>query len=403
MGPVAPLTETRAFPDIDPDALALLRRLHAGGFQGLLVGGCVRDLLLHQRAKDFDIATDARADQIADLFPESRLLPGRGSVLAHVHLGGKVFDVATLRPLRTPAHTPLLSPETDLRAFARTVEVGTAAQDAASRDFSVNALYYDVVAGQVLDFVGGLADARARVLRSLGEPALRFRDDPSLVFRALRIAARRALTLEPSTLAGLREGIDSLPHCPFPLRAHELLESLDGGAAASCLRQFRELGVLDAAMPPLSFLLEGLGPPAWNSLLAFAEAMDRRYARGQKLSPPARLACVLLPLLNHMPQPPPPEAGAPAEPGMPGGMLSMMLAGLDPEGRLPLVKQGMALLEAQPVLRAGPGAPSASTLRSAPFFTEALDVFDVTLEATGGPRALRDGWSAPPTPGERSA
>lgn len=401
MGPAAPLTETRAFPDADADALALLRRLHAGGFQGLLVGGCVRDLLLGQKPKDFDIATDARADQVADLFPECRLYPGRGSVLAHVHLGGKVFDVATLRTLRTPASTPLLPPDSDLRAVARAVEVGTVAQDAASRDFSVNALYYDVVAGQVLDFVGGVADARARVLRSLGEPALRFRDDPSLVFRALRIAARRSMTLEPATLAGLREGVAALSDCPFPLRAHELLESLDGGAAAPCLRQFRELGVLDAAMPPLAFLLEGLGAPAWNGLLAFAEAMDRLHSRGRKLSQPARLACVLLPLLNAMPRPPESEEGAPA--GPPPGMLHMMLAGLDPEGRLPLVKQGLALLEAQAALHAGPGAPSADALHGAPYFSEALDVFEVTVEATGAPRDVLEGWTSRRTSGERAA
>ncbi|MBZ4422340.1 hypothetical protein [Myxococcus sp. RHSTA-1-4] len=385
----APQTATRAFSGIDADAVAILQRLQAGGFQGYLVGGCVRDELLGHPPKDFDIATNARADQVQELFPECRLLPGRGSVLVHVHRGGKVFDVATLRPLRTPAGTPLLAPDADLVAVARTVEVGTVAQDAESRDFSVNALYYDVAAGQVLDFVGGLADARERVLRSLGEPTLRFRDDPSLVYRAVRIAARRALTIEPRTLEALREGVAALPTCPFPLRAHELLESLDGGAAAPCLRRFRELGVLEATMPPLMMLLERLGPPAWNGLLAFAEAMDRLHGRGRKLGPAARLACVLLPLVRQAPRPP----GTPGETASAAGAMLPMLAGLDQGAALPLLKHGVALLEAQQALLAGPGALAAGTVRSSPLFAEALAVLEVTIEATNGPRELLEGWS----------
>ncbi|MFP2901433.1 hypothetical protein [Corallococcus sp. 4LFB] len=220
---------------IDPNALAILERLRGAGFQALLVGGCVRDLLLGQTPKDFDIATDARADQTHGLFEECLMLGGRGSVMTLVFQGGKPFDVATLRPLRTPASTPRVPLDADLLAVARELPVGTVAQDAASRDFSVNALFHDPATGQTLDFVGGVADVRAHVLRSLGEPSARFRDDPSLVYRALRICARRGLTIEPRTLEALREGVAALPDSPFALRLHELLECLGLGVAeAAC-------------------------------------------------------------------------------------------------------------------------------------------------------------------------
>lgn len=365
---------------IDPNALAILERLRGAGFQALLVGGCVRDLLLGQTPKDFDIATDARADQTHGLFEECLMLGGRGSVMTLVFQGGKPFDVATLRPLRTPASTPRVPLDADLSAVARELPVGTVAQDAASRDFSINALFHDPATGQTFDYVGGVADVRARVLRSLGEPSERFRDDPSLVYRALRISARRGLSLEPRTLEALREGVAALPDSPFALRLHELLECLSLGVAGACLRRMREFDVLARTLPSLG----RLGPFAWEGLFSLGEAMDRLHAQGRVLGHPARLAALLLPLAD-----PPALSGVDA----PVPLAELVPAGDDAE-RPPLVEDGLAVLAAQRVLRQGPDSAGAAELLGSHLLTEALDVYALTLDATGGSRQVLEAWRA---------
>lgn len=365
---------------IDPDALTILQRLRGGGFQALLVGGCVRDLLLGRTPKDFDIATDARADQIHGLFEESLLLGGRGSVVALVFQGGKRFDVATLRPVRTPASTPRVPMDADLVAVAREVPVGTVAQDAASRDFSVNALFHDPFEGRTLDFVDGVADVHGRVLRSLGEPSARFQDDPSLVYRALRIGARRGFVVEPRTLEALRDGVAALPSSPLSLRIHELLECLALGVAGLCLRRMRELDVLKQTLPAFA----RLGAAGWKELIALGDGMDRWDGEGRVLGHPARLAALLLPLA--LADSPPTGDWLPA--------VSALVPTDEGAERHPLVADGLTVLAAQGVLRQGPDSPGAREVLGSHLLSEALDVFALSLEAVGGELGPLDAWRA---------
>src|SRR5690606_2415696 len=177
--------------DIDADALKVLHRLHAEGFVAYLVGGSVRDLLLGRRPKDFDIGTSAHPYQVKRLFRNCWII-GRRFRLAHVKFGSKTIEVATFRrqvPAGSVDPAEPLSPEQDVagadpaealaeaRPIERDNEFGTPEEDAFRRDFTVNALFYDIGTHAIIDYTGGLEDLRARVIRSIGNPDVRFVED----------------------------------------------------------------------------------------------------------------------------------------------------------------------------------------------------------------------------------
>ena len=175
--------------DIDDDALKVLHRLHGEGFVAYLVGGSVRDLLLGRRPKDFDIGTSAHPYQVKRLFRNCWII-GRRFRLAHVKFGPKTIEVATFRrqvPLGAVEPPEPLSPEQDIdggeptaepRPIERDNEFGTPEEDAFRRDFTVNALFYDIGTLSIIDYTGGLDDLRGHVLRCIGDPDVRFAEDP---------------------------------------------------------------------------------------------------------------------------------------------------------------------------------------------------------------------------------
>src|SRR3954469_22449936 len=178
---------------IDPDAAKVVRRLERAGFQAYLVGGCVRDLLLSGRPKDFDVATSARPDDVRSLFRNCRII-GRLFRLAHVLFGGgKVVEVATFR--RNPTEADSVEDD-DLLIRSDNV-FGEAHEDALRRDFTINALFYDLDRRQVLDWCGGMPDIQRRTIRTIGEPSVRFREDPVRILRAIKFAARLDLGIDP--------------------------------------------------------------------------------------------------------------------------------------------------------------------------------------------------------------
>src|SRR4051794_8159775 len=179
---------------VDPDAQKVVRRLTRHGFEAYLVGGGVRDLLLDRRPKDFDIATDARPEDVRSLFRNSRII-GRRFRLVHVLFGGgKVIEVATFRRTPTLDVDPLEangSAVADVDLLIRSDNAfGEAHEDAVRRDFTINALFYDLERGQILDWVGGMRDIERRVVRTIGDPETRFREDPVRILRAIKFAAR---------------------------------------------------------------------------------------------------------------------------------------------------------------------------------------------------------------------
>ena len=174
--------------NIDPDALKVLYRLKNGGFVAYLVGGGVRDLLLERQPKDFDVGTSAHPQQVRKLF-RNCFIVGRRFRLAHVRFGRKVIEVSTFRRAAEPEEGDTL--------IRRDNTFGSPEEDAFRRDFTVNALFYDIATFSVIDWVGGLEDLTARVIRTIGDPAQRFREDPVRMLRAVALAARLDFTIDP--------------------------------------------------------------------------------------------------------------------------------------------------------------------------------------------------------------
>jgi len=181
--------------NIDPDALKVLYRLKNAGFVAYLVGGGVRDLLLERPPKDFDIGTSAHPQQVRKLF-RNCFIVGRRFRLAHVRFGRKLVEVSTFRRAAEPEAGDTL--------IRRDNTFGTPEEDAFRRDFTVNALFYDIANFSVIDWVAGLADLTARVIRTIGDPAQRFREDPVRMLRAVALAARLDFTIDPDTAEAIR-------------------------------------------------------------------------------------------------------------------------------------------------------------------------------------------------------
>src|SRR5262249_24647956 len=190
----------------DPDALKVLYRLRQGEHAAYLVGGSVRDLLLGRRPKDFDIGTSAHPYQVKKLFRNCWII-GRRFRLAHVRFGPKVIEVATFRRQVQPGEevvqdgVPAPDPNTAEGAHLLHHDntFGTPEEDAFRRDFTVNALFYDIATFSVIDYVGGLEDLRAALVRSIGDPELRFKEDPVRMLRAVALAARLGFSIDPPT------------------------------------------------------------------------------------------------------------------------------------------------------------------------------------------------------------
>jgi poly(A) polymerase len=260
---------------IDPDVQKVVRRLVRHGHEAYLVGGCVRDLLLDRHPKDFDVATSARPEQVRELFRNSRII-GRRFRLVHVLFqGGKFFEVATFR------RSPRDEAEEGHDLLIRNDNVfGDAHEDATRRDFTINALFYDLEAHQVLDWVGGLGDIQRRVVHTIGDPETRFREDPVRILRALKFAGRLDLGITADVYDAVVFCRESLALAARPRLSEEILRLLRGGQARRTIYLAWETGVLDVLLPELAALLyddgeeDGAGQRVWRLL----DWVDRRTA-----------------------------------------------------------------------------------------------------------------------------
>jgi poly(A) polymerase len=240
---------------IDEDALWVVKRLRAKGFEAYLTGGCVRDLLLGRQPKDFDVATAAHPNQVRAVFRNCRLV-GRRFRLAHVFFqSGKVIETATFRA--NPTDTLEDLPEDLL--VARDNVFGTVEEDARRRDLTINGLFYDPVAGKVLDFVNGRADLDARLIRTIGDPDIRFQEDPVRILRAIKFAARLGFAIEPNTLAAMERHTASLLRCAHARLQEEILRLLASTHARASFDMCDQIGVTRVLLPEL---LEDIVVPA---------------------------------------------------------------------------------------------------------------------------------------------
>ncbi|HEX7030705.1 MAG TPA: polynucleotide adenylyltransferase PcnB [Gammaproteobacteria bacterium] len=270
---------------ISPNALKVLYRLSNAGFQAYLVGGGVRDLLLGREPKDFDVATDALPEEVHDLFRNSRLI-GRRFRLVHVRYGQEIIEVSTFRALHGEDDE---HPERHLDDSGRILRdnvFGSLAEDAFRRDFTVNALYYNIADFSVVDHVDGVRDLRDGVLRLIGDPDLRFREDPVRMLRAVRFAAKLGFRIEPRTAKVIPDLSDLLRDIPPARLFEEVLKLFLGGYAA---QTFEELLRHDLFRQLFPFTEEALAHEENAFPLTFVakalENTDARVAEGRPVTP----------------------------------------------------------------------------------------------------------------------
>jgi poly(A) polymerase len=275
--------------DIDPDALKVLYRLHENGYVAYLVGGSVRDLLLRRRPKDFDVGTSAQPHQIKKLFRNCWII-GRRFRLAHVKFGTKVIEVATFRrqvptadvdaesteTIDTPQITEdnrgnMAAPLARDRLIHRDNTYGTPEEDAFRRDFTVNALFYDIATFSIIDYVGGLQDLEARIIRSIGDPDVRFLEDPVRMLRAVVLAARLEFQIDGPILESIAVHKHEIARSAPARLVEEYYKILRSGHAEAAFNQLRSTGLLRAITPELVADQE--------SLRRAVAALDRYRAR----------------------------------------------------------------------------------------------------------------------------
>ena len=269
---------------ISPNALKVLYRLHKAGFRACLVGGCVRDLLLGREPKDFDVATDAHPEQIRRLFRNCRLI-GRRFRLAHVRFGREIIEVATFRAA-APEGGGDWAQEAETGRVLRDNVYGTIEEDAWRRDFTVNALYYDIADFSVVDYVGGMEDLRRGVLRLIGEPEVRYREDPVRMLRAVRFMTKLGFVLNAACEAPLPRLARLLEDIPPARLYEEVLKLFLSGAAVQTFETLRHYGLF-APLFPLTERALAQEPDGFPlTLVAKAlENTDRRLAEDKPVTP----------------------------------------------------------------------------------------------------------------------
>lgn len=239
---------------MEEEALKVLYRLHNSGHKAYLVGGAVRDLLLGRKPKDYDVATDAKPDEIRKLFVNSRLI-GRRFRLAHVMFKGrKVIEVSTFR--RTPL-LPEVEESRDGEEDARDLLIredntwGSPQQDAYRRDLTINALFYNIADFSIIDYVGGLADLHAELIRTIGDPNIRFREDPVRMIRAVEYSARLGFEMDPNIVKSIKKHRKDLRRASDSRMSDELLHLLRSGTAQNAFTKLLDLGLLEVLHPDL--------------------------------------------------------------------------------------------------------------------------------------------------------
>jgi len=259
--------------------------LQAAGFKAYVVGGAVRDLLIGAEPKDFDVATNATPEEVRKAFRRARII-GRRFQIVHVMMGQETLEVTTFRGTldtntKTDEHGRVLHDNV----------FGSQAEDAARRDFTANALYYDPATETVLDYHHGVGDLKARTLRMIGEPRARYREDPVRMLRAVRLAAKLGLVIDPEAKKPIREMADLLENVPAARLFDEMLKLLTSGHAVKCITQLRDEGLHHGLLPMLDVILEQ--PMGEKFVMLSLANTDERIRLGKGSSPGFLFATLL--------------------------------------------------------------------------------------------------------------
>ena len=259
--------------------------LQGHGHKAFVVGGAVRDLLIGAEPKDFDIATDATPEEIRKHFRRARII-GRRFQIVHVMMGQETLEVTTFRGA--------LAENTKKDEHGRVLHdnvFGSQAEDAARRDFTANALYYDPASEAVIDYHHGVGDLKQKTLRMIGEPRARYREDPVRMLRAVRLAAKLGLIIDPAASKPIREMAVLLENVPPARLFDEMLKLLTSGHSVKCITQLRDEGLHHGLLPLLDVILEQ--PMGEKFVMLSLANTDERVRRNKGISPSFLFATLL--------------------------------------------------------------------------------------------------------------
>ena len=290
---------------ISHNALKVLSRLNEAGYDAYLVGGGVRDLLLGEKPKDFDVATSAKPEEVKRLFRNCRLI-GRRFRLAHILYGRDVIEVATFRGPHEGQHSHHAG-KNDEGRIVRDNVFGSIEEDAVRRDFTVNALYYDIRDESVIDFTGGMEDIKHKILRMIGDVDTRYREDPVRMLRAVRFAAKLNFQIEKQAHSLIFEMGDLLENIPLARLFDEAIKLFQGGYGLRCFQLIREYQLLELLFPMTEKLIaeqthssSAEKAPVLAIIEQALRNTDERIAIGKSVNPAFFLAVLLWqPMLEH--------------------------------------------------------------------------------------------------------
>lgn len=274
--------------DISEHALKVLYRLHNGGYQAYLVGGCVRDILLGKEPKDFDVTTNATPEQIKGLFRNCRLI-GRRFRLAHIVFGREIIEVATFRGHHelSPADAPEqnISRQSDHGQLLRDNVFGSIEEDAERRDFTVNAMYYNIADYSISDFAGGMQAIENKTISMIGDPSTRYREDPVRMLRAVRFAIKLNMQISAQTADPIYQLAPLMANIPPARLFEEILKLLLSGQGLETYRLLHEFHLFEPLFPQLAPLIAAKDSREVKFIEQVLINTDNRINTGQKVTP----------------------------------------------------------------------------------------------------------------------
>lgn len=363
--------------NIDQDALRVLYRLSDLGYTAYLVGDGVRDLLLGRQPKDFDVGTSAKPNEVKRAFRNCFLI-GRRFRLAHVRFGGKVIETATFRQESQTVGEII---EHAAEGPFEDNTFGTPETDAYRRDFTVNGLFYDIKTFAVIDWVGGLKDLKKRLIRSIGDPMIRFREDPVRMMRAVKFASRLDFTIERGTERAIRKLHACIKTAALPRVCEEVFRMFPYGKSEAAFRMLYRFGLLGDLLPKLAAFIDSDGgekSSTWKFLSVLDRYENAMHERGIEVSNGLRAAVLF-------------AAMARARPGHAReivGELSQML-------KVPRATYFLAVLLLDSVKRLS-ARPTSGRTRFVynRDFPDALDFNRIVVRTEGRSEAIIDEWDA---------
>ena len=277
---------------ISENALKVLYRLHNNGYDAFLVGGGVRDILLDKEPKDFDIATNATPEQIKQLFRNCRLI-GRRFRLAHIMFGRDIIEVATFRGHHQEPEKNQSSQSKEGMLLRDNV-YGTVEEDAERRDFTVNAMYYNIADFSIHDYANGVQDLKDGIIRMIGDPETRYREDPVRMIRAIRFAAKLDMKIAPSTATPIRELAHLMTSVPAARLFEESLKLLQSGQGLKTYNLLREYDLFSALFPSVArHFTEDENSHVEQMIEIVLNSTDKRINEGKRINPAFMFAAFL--------------------------------------------------------------------------------------------------------------